>query len=87
MKALTRFLVYALAIPVAFVVGGVGSFAVMLWWDSYVLHDHDGQAGIVYLIISFFIGIGSVVLAIAVIAWREWKREAECDPVSPRPEL
>lgn len=71
----------------AFLLGLAGSFFIMLWWDSAVLHDHDGQAGISYLILSFFVGVACAVLVAILIAWRSWKRYSAPDSDPPPPQL
>lgn len=63
--------------------GAVGSFFVMLWWDSYVLHDHDGQAGIVYAILALFIGAACALLVLILIAVRAWKHYSAPEPDRP----
>jgi hypothetical protein len=64
-----------MAILLAFVLGGMGTFFGLLYWDSFVMHDHDGQAGIGFLVVAFWVGIASSVV-VGIFArhyfWRKY---------------
>jgi hypothetical protein len=64
-----------LAILLAFVLGGLGTFFGLLFWDSFVMHDHSGTAGIGFLILAFWVGIACSV-AVGILAghyfWRKY---------------
>jgi ATP/ADP translocase len=60
-----KMILTSLTILLAFVMGGIGTFFGLLFWDSSVMHDHDGQAGIGFLVVAFWVGIlCSVVVGI-----------------------
>ena len=75
MKDFLRAMGVLLAIVLGFVVGGLGSFFGMLVWDSFVLHDHDGQAGLGLFIAAFWVGLASA--AIAAIFSVRWFRQKD----------
>jgi ATP/ADP translocase len=69
-----------ISILMAFVLGCVGTFFGLLVWDSYILNDHDGQAGIGYLVLAFWAGIACSI-AVGIIAgryfWRKYSSPEE----------
>jgi hypothetical protein len=63
-----------LAILLAFVLGGIGTFFGLMYGDSYVMHNHDGQAGIGFLILAFWAGIACSI-AVGILAGRYFWRK------------
>jgi hypothetical protein len=62
MKGFLRAMVIPLTIVLGFVLGGAGTFFGLLYWDSEIMNDHDGQAGIGFLIVAFWAGLASAVI-------------------------
>ena len=60
------------AIFASFVLGGIGTFFGLVYWGSYVMGDHDGQAGIGFLIYGFFAGLACAAIVAVIAARRFW---------------
>jgi hypothetical protein len=58
----------------AFAMGGLTTFFGLLLWDANVMHDHDGQAGIGFMVVAFWAGLASAILAGISIAFYFWRR-------------
>ena len=70
MRDFLRGITVLLAIFSGFALGGVGTFFGLLYWDAYVMHDHDGQAGIGFIIIAFWVGLAcAAISAILAVLW------------------
>jgi FtsH-binding integral membrane protein len=63
-----------MAILLAFVLGGIGAFFGLMFWDSFVMHDHDGQAGIGFFILALWVGIACSVV-VGILAGRYFWRK------------
>jgi presenilin-like A22 family membrane protease len=55
----------------AFVLGCAGTFIGLLVLDYFILHEHDGQAGIGYLVLAFWVGIACSIFA-GRYFWRKY---------------
>ena len=74
MKFILNITLTLLAILFAFALGGIGTFFGLLYWDSNVMHDHDGQAGIGFLIIAFWVGIACSVIVGIIASHYIWRK-------------
>ena len=80
MKFILNLVLTILAIASAFVLCGGSTFFGLLYWDSYVMHDHDGQAGIGFLIVAFWVGVACAAVTGFFVARHFWIQYSSSDP-------
>jgi len=71
-------------IALTVIVGGFLTFFVIffgcLWWDSAVLHDHDGQAGIGYFFLAVMaVPVGMIVSGLLSVRYVRRRNELKVD--------
>ena len=74
MKIILGTLGTIIAVVLAFVIAGLGTFFALTACDDYIWHSHDGQAGMGYALLGFWAGIISAIIVVVLAIRYFWRK-------------